>query len=132
MKTAKNSDYFHGKRTVAIPSFLKEHVKKRSNNMSKYIRNLLSDYYPIIESNSLYEDVSRVFISISLNNEEQNQLVDMVKVSHHISVCDLIRSVLWTDFVKNGNPKKIDPIPDGIVRVPLEESYIDYKLIGEA
>ena len=135
MKTPRNSPYFHGKRTIALPSFLKEHVKKTSNNMSKYIRDLLREYYRIIEANCLDEDVERTFISISMSNEEQNQLVSMVKVSPHISACDLVRNMLWLDFVKNGTPTEVedpDPVPEGYVRVPTEEAYVDYKIIGEA
>ena len=135
MKAPRNSPYFHGKRTIALPLFLKEHVKRKSDNMSRYVRKLLSDYYRVIEANALNVDTKRVFISISMSNEQQNQLVDMTKVSPHISACDLIRSMLWMDFIKNGNPtevKEANPVPEGFVRVPLEESYVDYKLVGEA
>lgn len=135
MKTPRNSKYFNGKRTVALPLFLKEHVKRKSNNMSKYIRDLLDDYYQVIEANSLNEDIKKVFISISISNEQQNQLVDMVKISPHISVCDLIRTMLWMDFIKDESLRETKspyPIPEGFIRVPIEEGFKDYKLIGEA
>lgn len=135
MKTPKNSNYFKGKRTVAIPLFLKQHVKRKSDNMSKYVRDLLQDYYQIITANSLKEDNETVFISISMSDKQQNQLVDSVKVSPHISACDLIRNMLWMDFLEDKKLQKTkDPYPvaKSFVRVPLEKGFIDYKLIGEA
>lgn len=135
MKTPRNSDRFSGFRTVALPSFLKQHVKRKSDNISRYVRDLLQDYYQVIEENSLGEDVETVFISMKMTEEQQNELVDMVKIGPHISVCDLIRTMLWLDFMNDKKLKKTKdpyPIPEGFIRVPLEEGFKDYKLIGEA
>lgn len=135
MKPTGNSKYFRGKRTVALPLFLKEHIQRKSDNMSRYVRDLLKEYYQVIETNSLNGDNETVFISISMNDEQQNKLVDAVKVSPHISVCDLIRNMLWMDFLKDKKLQKTKnpyPVAKDFVRVPLEEGFIDYKLIGEA
>lgn len=135
MKTPKNSKYFHGKRTVALPLFLKQHIKRKSDNISRYVRDLLQEYCQIIETNCLNEDNKTVFISISISDEQQNRLVDTVKVSPHISVCALTRNMLWMDFLKDKKLQKTKnpyPIAKDFVRIPLENGFKDYKLIGEA
>lgn len=135
MKTPTNSTYFNRNRTIALPSFLKEHIKKKSNNISRYVKDLLQDYYKIIEENSLDEDVEKVFISISISPDQQNKLVNMVNVSPHVSACDLIRTMLWLDFIRDKElrqTKEPYPVPKNFVRVPLEEDFIDYRLVGEA
>ena len=135
MKTPRNNKNFSGFRTIAFPSFLKQHIKRKSNNISKYVRDLLEDYYQVIEKNSLNEDVETVFISMKMTNAQQNRLVDVVNSGPHISACDLIRTMIWMDFLKDKRLQKTKepfPIAEGFVRVPIEESFIDYKLIGEA
>jgi len=134
MKTPKNRN-FSGFRTIALPSFLKQHVKRKSNNISRYVKDLLLDYYQVIEENSLGEDVEIVFISMHMSNDQQNELVDAVKVGPHISACDLIRTMLWLDFMRDKKlqkTKKPYPVAKGFVRVPIEAGYNDYKIIGEA
>ena len=135
MKTPRNKDRFSNFRTVALPSFLKQHIKRKSDNISKYIRDLLNDYYQIIEANSFGEDVKTVFLSLRMENNEQNQLVDMVNSGPHISACDLIRTMIWMDFLKDSVLKKVKApysVAKDYVRVPIEEGFIDYKIVGEA
>lgn len=135
MKTSRNKVRFSNFRTVALPSFLKQHIKRKSDNISKYIRDLLKDYYQVIEAYSLREDVKTVFLSLRMEANEQNQLVDMVNSGPHISACDLIRTMIWMDYIRDKKLQKAKnpyPVEKDFVRVPMEDSFIDYKIIGEA
>lgn len=125
-------------RTFSIPIFLKEHIERKSDNKSAYVRNIMEDYYEVIIENSKgmgLSDYNKVFISIGMNEKQQQRLDVILNISPHISACDLVRTALWLDFMRDKKLQKTkDPYPvaEGFVRVPIEDCFIDYKLIGEA
>ena len=122
-------------RTIYIPLFLKEYVDSRTDNRSEYIRALLKDYYRVLIKHCLSEDNKNTMFSFGCSEEGQQFLESMVENSPHMSASELLRFALWLDFLGSKLPK--DPetkelLPEHIIRVPVEDGFIDYIKIGEA
>ena len=125
-------------RTFSVPIFLKQHIERKSDNKSAYVRGVLEDYYEVIIENSKdngLSDYNKVFISVGMNERQQQRLDVILNVSPHTSACDMVRTALWLDYMRDKKLQKTKnpyPVAKDFVRVPLEEGFIDYKLIGEA
>lgn len=125
-------------RTFYVATFLKEHVEKKSTNKSEFIRSIMEDYYEVIIENSEgngLSDYNKVFISIGMNEKQQQRLETILSVSPHTSASDLVRTALWLDYMRDKKFQKAKnpyPVAKDFVRVPVEDSFVDFKIIGEA
>lgn len=121
-------------RTIYIPLFIKEYVDSKNGNRSEYIRNLLKDYYRVLIKHCLGKDNKNIRFSFGCSEEGQQFLESMVENSPHVSVSELLRFALWLDYLGSKLPR--DPetkefLAENIIRVPVDDGFVDYVKIGE-